>query len=70
MEKQLFDWDGWDIVDDMFFQFLAVVLKVKIGEFSPGEKFEYAGMDYEKGQLTLGRDGAEFQFNLSLVVSA
>lgn len=53
MEKQLFDWAGWDQADTAAFTFYKVKLKVQIGRHKPGKKFSMAFVDYEKGILEL-----------------
>lgn len=51
MEKQLFDWDGFDQHDTVSFSFYKVILKVPIGEYKVGDSFDSAFMDYENGKL-------------------
>ena len=53
MEKQLFTWNGWDIMDTADFYFYGCELLVDIGEHKAGEKFKGIGVDYENGKLTL-----------------
>jgi hypothetical protein len=55
MERQLFYWDGWDDIETGVYQFYKVVLKTKVGSFEPGEKFDAAVVDYQKGILHLYR---------------
>lgn len=70
MEKQLFDWNGWDQHDTAAFAFYNVVLKVAIGEYPAGAKFKYAFVNYETGTLQLYPAGAstpvEFQLLLTI----
>jgi hypothetical protein len=56
IERQLFDWDGWDQVDTFALQFYNVVLKVPIGEFEVGHKFENAVFCGETSALQLLED--------------
>lgn len=68
MENQLFDWNGWDQQDTMGFTFYNVVLKIKIGDFEPGTKFEVADISYEHGYLQLFNEEKHWDFKLKLVV--
>ena len=68
MEKTLFTWENWDIMDTMAFWFYNVVLTIDIGDFKAGTKFTGAGVDYEDGTLTLQDGENEFKFNLHLSV--
>jgi hypothetical protein len=57
MEKLLFDWCEWEVLDTMVFLFTEPKLVVNIGPYEIGEVFEYATVDYGYGTLTLGKDG-------------
>jgi len=70
LEKQLFDWDGWDEGGPMDLMFYNVVLKVPVGEFPAGEKFEFANFGGETSILQLGRDGKYYEFELNVSVGA
>lgn len=56
MEKQLFEYDSWDIVDTMVFQFYNITTKVKIGKHPPGSQFDLAVIDYENGFVELNEE--------------
>ena len=53
MEKQLFDWDGWDVIDTMCFAFYDVVLRQSLGDYEIGRTFGLANLDLSKGILEL-----------------
>jgi len=60
MEKDLFDWSGWDFLDDALLQFYGCVLKVPIGEFKVGDTVHMILVNFETGDLQLlsaGRAG-------------
>jgi len=40
LETQLFSWDGWDLIDTGDFSFYDVTLKIKIGDYEVGTKFD------------------------------
>lgn len=67
-ENQLFDWSGWDQQATASFTFYNPILKVKIGEFEVGTKFESACVDYEYSQLSLYTEDKEYVFELKLSV--
>jgi|GEM_PF-5348152 hypothetical protein len=70
LESQLFTWTGWDEGGPMDLMFYNIVLKVPVGDFSVGEKFEYADFDGETSVLSLGRDGKYYEFELNVSVGA
>lgn len=65
MEKELFDWAGWD-GDAQQMMFYDTVLKVQIGEYPPGTKFDSASIGFISGELKFcDADGTEVAtFNL------
>lgn len=50
MERDLFDWSGWD-GDLECMTFYDVVLKKQIGNFPPGTKFDSANLSWDTGVL-------------------
>jgi hypothetical protein len=54
LEQDLFSWAGWDEADIMSIQFYDVVLKVDIGKYKKGTKFEWACIDFQTSTLELG----------------
>lgn len=67
LESQLFSWDAWAENGPMDFQFYNVVLKVPIGEFSVGTKFDCAFLSGETSTLQLCKeDGTYHEFELKL----
>jgi len=74
LEQQLFDWDGWDQADTAAFMFYNVKLKVDIGDFQSGTKFEWVLFDIENSELTLGDvvngKSVEYKFDLEVKVKA
>lgn len=69
MEKQLFEWDGWDQQDTMAFTFYKVKLIVDIGPFPAGSEFESADLDYGNGTLQLRNDKCFYDFKMNLRVA-
>lgn len=69
MEKQLFDWDGWDEADTAHLQFYGVKLKVDIGEFKAGEEFDVATINFQTGDFQLIRDESIWEFKLKLCLT-
>jgi hypothetical protein len=71
IEKYLFDWDGWDEVGTMELQFYNVVLKVPIGEFPVGTKFQCATISCEASVIQLFETDTKYhEFELNFVVGA
>ena len=69
MESQLFDWDGWDILDTAAFIFYKVKLKQRIGEFEVGSLFSSANIDFQTGKLELyEEDNVVGSYNLILSI--
>jgi hypothetical protein len=73
METQLFIWENWDDQGDFCLSFHPVTLKVSVGKFRPGEKFDVAFLNFQKGELQLGdntHDGyvvrGEYKLNLTV----
>lgn len=56
MERQLFEWEGWDQHNTMVFGFHSVKLAIDIGVHKAGTNFPYANIDYDKGVLELFTD--------------
>lgn len=51
MEKQLIeDWDEVDQTGDCAFQFSPAILKIDIGQFKKGTKFEMVHINFETGK--------------------
>lgn len=61
MVEKLFAYDGWGIQDMMCFLFYNVTTLVDICDVPAGSGFDWAVLDLEKGNLTLGiaEDGIE-----------
>jgi len=53
VERDLFDWSGWDLVTDTILQFYGCVLKVPIGAFGVGDMVPIIVVDFENGILQL-----------------
>ena len=49
MEKEYFDWDGWDQMEIMDFLFYNVKFVKDLGCFKKGEEFGSLILSYEKG---------------------
>lgn len=65
MEKQLFDWENWDTVDTMVFQFYNCVLKKDIGSHKVNDPIDYIVVNYEDGYLEI----KDVKYPLTLNVS-
>lgn len=70
MEKQLFDWESYDQLDDTVFAFDNVTLKVPIGGFGVGSKFIQASINWETGVLEFYNAGGQVisRFDLEIKV--
>lgn len=68
MERELFDWEGWDQHDTMLFGFTDVTLKRDIGSIKAGARFAWANISFETGVLQFGNDDVEHEFKLKLTV--
>lgn len=51
MERDLFEWSAWDLVNDTMLQFYGCTLKVSIGEFKVGDLVPVILVDFENGIL-------------------
>ncbi len=49
MERQLFDWANWDVIDEGSYQFYDCVFKVDFGPFKAGQKCDEIVVDYQNG---------------------
>lgn len=58
LESQLFSWGGWD-GDHECMVFYNPILKVQIGKFPAGTKFDNATILFDRGVLQLQRMGPE-----------
>jgi hypothetical protein len=56
VECKLFDWESWDQQDVACLSFNEVVLKVRVGKFEAGTKFDFAFVNYDEGYLQLGNN--------------
>lgn len=45
IECQLFEWESWDFAENGIYDFYDVVLKVDVGAFKAGRKFNHAIFD-------------------------
>lgn len=66
LASSLFTCDSWGPTDTLCSIFSNVVLKVKIGDFPIGTKFDYAKIDGRNSVLTLEDKDKKFNFNLKL----
>ncbi len=70
LETQLFSWDGWD-GDHECMIFYKPILKVQIGKYPPGTKFDSATILFDKSILqfydaTGEKPLAEYKLNLTV----
>ncbi len=72
IELQLFDWEGWDIIDTASFGFYNCETKTEIGDYPVGKFFTFIIMDYEKSVIELYEDEecekVSFSGNLKITV--
>ena len=69
MERQLFDWTGWDQHDTAAFTFYNAKLNVKIGNFEVGTTFSGATIDFMEGTLQLFNDNQDhWDYKLNMLV--
>jgi hypothetical protein len=70
MEKQLFDWFEWDVIDDGVFQFYNCTVK-NIPDYKPGTKISTIVMNYQNGTMTFMDEHSQEmkKFNLQFLVS-
>jgi len=69
-ENQIFSWEEWEEISTMCFQFENVVLKIPVGEFKIGERFERVFIDYENSMINLypTNNGKEYAYMLHPVI--
>ena len=68
MEKQLFDWQGVDVLDTACLIFYKVKTKVKIQSWDVGTHFDSVIMDYQEGTITFENSPSTMKFKLSLII--
>lgn len=69
MEKTLFDWKDWDLIDTLVFCFYNCNLKIPIGKFAAGCEVGCIVMDYEKGIMVISDyEDNEYKFTLNLQI--
>jgi hypothetical protein len=68
MEQKIFKWDFCNLVDNGAFQYYGIELRVQVGKFGPGTKFDYATLSYTKGTLTLGTSEVEYCYRILLMI--
>lgn len=71
MERDLFSWTAWDVVDGNTYQFDNPVTKVQIGDIPVGDDhFDYAIVDFDNGILQfVAHDPSESkEFKIGIVV--
>ena len=52
MEKELFDWEQFDVIDEVFYIYYDVTRKLD------GKKFDFANLDLNEGILEYGNQNA------------
>lgn len=68
MERKLFDWEDYDILDTLVIHFYNCKLKKDIVVFKAGSEIDCITLDYDKGLITL-QDGDEIcTYELSLQI--
>ena len=56
MEKQIFEYEGYDLVDDMCSIFYDCKLKIDFSSYKVGDEFSTISVDFEKGIMELYED--------------
>lgn len=54
MEEELFSWEEWEDIDSGVTQYHNIILKVSVGKFPVGTKFDYAMIHIPNGQINFG----------------
>lgn len=70
MEKQLFNFVEFDVLDTAVFQFYEITLNQDIEEFVIGDKFNAAIVDYEHATMTLYRGEDKWKYKLTFLVGS
>lgn len=70
LESRIFEWTDWDDVGPTCQQFYNVILKIPVGPFPIGHKFDCAILFEEDSILCFtNNDGTEYKFSLILSVA-
>lgn len=68
MERKLFDWEDYDIIDTLILQFYNCKLKEDIAEFKAGSEIDCITMDYDNGLISLQDKDVSVTHTLSLTI--
>lgn len=63
LDSILFDWEGWDKLSEMSTVFYDCTLKIKLGEFKPGESFYSIILDLERSLIIASKEEWGYDFN-------
>jgi hypothetical protein len=70
VERQFFDWTEWDDLGDYMLQFYDPVLKVDLGEFKAGQKFNTATVNFQNGEMEFYNDNDDVIATFQLTFNA
>jgi len=68
MQKAFFNFESWDVLEAGVYIYYEITLNTSMGNFSTGDRFHSAVMNYQEGTLTLTRKGKAAKFNLVIKV--
>jgi len=70
IEQELFDWEGWDPVDELVIQVYKVKLKQDLGPLKAGQTFVCATLDFQRSVLEFwDSSNQSYKFTLQLNVT-
>jgi hypothetical protein len=72
MEKRLFNWESWDDIDILDFQYHNCTLNIPIGPYAAGSRIDVIFLSYERGEMNFYKNGAKdpiLKFKLQLEVT-
>ena len=69
MEKQLFNWIGWDQVDPMVFMFYNCTFNTDVGKYKKGDTASSVLMDYSQGIIQIFDESYNYvEYKLSFLI--
>jgi hypothetical protein len=71
VERELFNWENWDLLDTGVFQFMDITLVKDIGRLKKGERYAQAVLSFQEGTLEIydGKNWLIDRFKLSLEIN-
>ena len=69
MEKQLFNWIGWDQLDLMMFMFYDCTFNTDVGKYKKGDTASSILMDYSQGIIQIFDESDDYvEYKLSFLI--